>query len=196
MGNLSFNKILFALLAVVFVPAISYAHTGLGTLSGFGDGFGHPLLGADHVLAMVAVGIWAFQSGGKAVWLIPASFVGMMLVGGLLGFSGVKIPFVEHGIFMSILVFGVLIAAAARFPLALGMIVTGAFALFHGHSHGTEIPALASGLFYSFGFILATAALHIVGIAGASAVSSVQPRALVTRFAGAAIAAVGLMFFF
>ncbi len=196
MKNFSTKKFFIAFLALIFAPAVSHAHTGLGTLSGFGDGFGHPLAGADHVLAMVAVGVWAFQSGGRGVWAIPASFAAMMFVGGLLGFAGVKLPFVEQGIFISILVFGALIAAAARFPLVLGMIVTGAFALFHGHSHGTEIPAAASGLYYSFGFLLATTALHLAGVAVASALSLRRPNSVLVRFAGVAIALAGIIIYF
>ncbi len=196
MKNFSAKKFLIAFLASIFAPAISYAHTGLGTFSGFADGFGHPLSGVDHVLAMVAVGVWAFQSGGRGVWLIPASFLGMMVVGGILGFAGVKLPFVEQGIFISILALGVLIAAAVRFPLVVGMMVTGAFALFHGHSHGTEIPAVASGLYYGFGFVLATAALHLAGIAGASALSLRRPKSLLVRFSGAAIALAGIIIHF
>lgn len=196
MKNFSTKMFFFAFLASIFAPAVSHAHTGLGTFSGFGAGFGHPLGGADHVLVMVAVGIWAFQSGGRGVWLIPASFLGMMAVGCLLGFAGVKLPFVEQEIFISILVFGALIAAAARFPLVVGMLVTGAFALFHGHSHGTEIPAAASGLFYSFGFLLATAALHAAGIAGASALARREPNAAYVRLAGASIALAGIIVYF
>jgi urease accessory protein len=178
MKNLSTFKFLFASIAILLVPSLAHAHTGLGTVSGFGDGFAHPLSGADHVLAMVAVGIWAFQSGGRSVWAIPSAFVGLMLVGGVLGMLGVKIPFVEQGILLSVLFFGVMIAAAVRFPLALGMVVTGLFAVFHGHSHGTEIAQTASGLSYSIGFSLATATLHLTGIGMASMLMSrrLSPR--------------------
>ncbi|MBI3582101.1 MAG: HupE/UreJ family protein [Nitrospinae bacterium] len=195
MKNSSIKKVFLVFLASIFAPAISYAHTGFGAFSGFGDGFVHPLGGFDHVLAMVAVGIWAFQSGGRGVWAMPASFVAVMFVGGLLGFAGVKLPFVEQGIFVSILVFGALIAAA-RFPLVVGMVVTGAFALFHGHSHGTEIPAAASGLYYGLGFVLATTALHIAGIAMASALSLGRPNSVLVRFAGAAISLAGIIVYF
>ena len=194
MKNFSVNKIVLPVVALIFAPVISHAHTGVGSTSGFGAGFGHPLGGADHVLAMVAVGIWAFQSGGKGVWLIPVSFLGMMIVGGLLGFSGVAIPYVETGIFISILAFGALIAAAARVPLAAGMIITGLFAVFHGHSHGTEIPAVASGIYYSLGFVLATAGLHAAGIAGASVLARRLPSVQLVRYSGVAIAAAGVLF--
>ncbi|CAK0760407.1 Protein HupE [Gammaproteobacteria bacterium] len=188
MNNFLLNRNFLASLAAIFLPTLAYAHTGLGTMPGFGEGLGHPWSGTDHMVAMVAVGIWAFQSGGKGVWAIPTSFVAMMLVGGILGFSGVRLPFVEQGIFMSILVFGILIAAAAQFPLLVSMMITGAFAIFHGHSHGTEIPAAVSGLFYSIGFIAATTALHLAGIAAAFAVSSQESRPVFIRFAGVAIA--------
>src|SRR5579883_978366 len=140
---------LLALLALV--PVLASAHPGHGT-HGFASGFSHPLLGLDHILAMVAVGLWAAQLGGRSLWAVPATFVGVMSVGGMLGLLGVPLPMVEAGILASVLILGLFIATAVRLPLAASMLLVGAFALFHGHAHGTEIPATASGLTYGLGF--------------------------------------------
>ena len=141
----------------ILAPASVFAHTGADPAAGFGHGFAHPLGGLDHILAMVAVGIWASQIGGKALRAVPAAFVGVMAVGGVLGVSGVAIPFTEEGIIISVLILGVLIAAAARLPLAVSMGIVGLFAVFHGHAHGAGMPVAASGLAYGMGFTLATA---------------------------------------
>src|SRR5580698_8957387 len=142
--------------ALILAPVLAHAHPGHDT-SGFSAGVAHPLHGLDHILAMVAVGLWAAQLGGRAKWLVPASFVSVMALGGALGMAGVAIPFAEQGIFASVLILGVLIAASVRLPLAASMSIVGLFALCHGHAHGTEIPAAASGFNYALGFVLATA---------------------------------------
>ena len=141
------------------------AHTGVGITHGFLHGFSHPLSGIDHILAMVAVGMFAVHLGGRALWLVPSCFVAMMAVGGALGFSGVDLPFVELGIAMSVIVLGTLVALQTSMPTSIAMGVVGFFALFHGHAHGAEMPVDASGLSYAAGFMLATALLHVVGIA-------------------------------
>lgn len=170
-------------------PAL--AHTGVGTVSGFAAGFGHPIGGVDHVLATVAVGILAAQQGGRALWLVPASFVVMMMAGGALGVAGVALPYVETGILGSVIVLGIIIAAGRRLPVALAMTLAGAFAVFHGHAHGTEMPLDASGFTYGAGFVLATALLHAVGIGlGLGAAKIARPPAL--RIGGGAIALAGL----
>jgi len=181
------------LLSVVFLfltCAGAYAHVLPGDVRGFGSGFVHPLHGLDHLLAMTAVGLWAAQLGGRAPWLVPASFVGVMIVGAAVAMGGLRIPFAEEGIILSVLVLGILIAVGARFPLAASIAIVGSFALFHGHSHGTEMPANAVGFAYGAGFALATAALHGCGIGLASVAQSV--RLPVVRWAGAAIAILGI----
>jgi urease accessory protein len=175
---------------LLLTGAGAYAHIIPGDVRGFGSGFAHPLLGLDHILAMVAVGLWAAQLGGRARWLVPASFVGVMAAGGALAMAGLRVPFTEEGIMLSLLVFGILIAVAARFPLAASMAIVGLFALFHGHSHGTEMPANAVGCIYGAGFMLATASLHATGIATGLSVERF-PRLPLLRFAGAAIAVAG-----
>src|SRR5262249_29766957 len=128
-------------------------------------GLAHPIHGLDHILAMVAVGLWAVQLGGRARWLVPASFVSVMALGGVLGMAGVAMPFAEQGIFASVLILGVLIAAAVRRPLAASMGLVGLFALCHGHAHGMEMPGTSAALAYGAGFVLATVLLHATGIA-------------------------------
>ena len=131
---------------------------------GFGAGFAHPFTGLDHMLAMIAVGLWASQLGGRARWAVPLAFMGAMTVGAGLALAGVRLPMVETGIASSVLVLGLLIAFAARLPVAVSAVLVGAFALFHGHAHGNELPQAASEALYGGGFLLATGALHVFGL--------------------------------
>jgi urease accessory protein len=149
---------------LALVPTAAMAHPGTGHVTGFMHGFSHPVGGIDHILAMVTVGILAFQLGGRALWLVPATFVGVMAVGGLLGVLGVPVPFVEVGIGLSIVVLGTAVALGVRAPIAIAMSVVGLFAIFHGYAHGTEMPEDAGGLAYGAGFVLATTLLHAAGI--------------------------------
>jgi len=120
---------------LLFTSVGAQAHILPNDVHGFGSGFAHPLHGLDHILVMVAVGLWAAQLGGRARWLVPASFVGVMVLGGALAMAGLHVPFTEEGILLSVLVLGILVAVAARFPLAASMTIVGIFAFFHGHSH-------------------------------------------------------------
>jgi urease accessory protein len=172
-------------------PSLAHVHAGARHTGGLLHGFAHPFGGLDHLCAMLAVGLWAAQRGGRAAWLVPLTFVGVMALGGFLGVAGVSLPLVEAGIVGSLLVFGVLIAAAVRLPLAASTVLVGAFALFHGHAHGAEMPANTSGLAYGLGFVLATALLHAFGYAFAHGVRRVEPLPVV-RYAGAAIALCGV----
>jgi len=171
-------------------PVAALAHTGIGLASGFGHGLAHPLLGLDHLLAMVAVGLLAVQAGGKAIWALPATFVSAMLLGGGLAIAGVHIPFVEAGILASVLVLGALVAVALRFPLMLDVLLVGVFALFHGHAHGAEMPLASGALSYSMGFALMTALLHGMGVAGAVLMKRFDMEKTL-RLAGGAIAIAG-----
>jgi urease accessory protein len=186
------SKSLLALVLLVVLPNLASAHILLGTSHGFRDGFLHPLTGWDHLLAMIAVGLWAAQHRGRALWLIPLSFVSVMVLGGILGVAGVRLPGVELAIAISVLTLGGLVATMTRFRPSLSMAVVGLFALFHGYAHGHEMPAAASALPFSIGFVLATAFLHGVGLA-AGLWFQEQPRVL--RWAGAAIAASSICFF-
>lgn len=143
-------------------PAI--AHVQDGQAQGFASGLWHPISGLDHVLAMVAVGLWGAQLGAPALLLLPVTFPVMMAFGGFIGLIGISVPGVEIGIALSAFLLGLLIALEVRPPLAVAMIVVGIFAIFHGHAHGTELPAGQSALMYSIGFVIATGCLHGLGI--------------------------------
>lgn len=151
-------------IALMLAPSVALAHVEQGRVAGFLTGFSHPLSGWDHVLAMVAVGLWGAQLGAPAVWLLPVNFPMMMAVGGLLGLLGVPLPAVEVGIAGSALVLGLMVATEARPVLLICMAIVGVFAIFHGHVHGTELTPGTSALAYSMGFVVATGLLHGVGI--------------------------------
>ena len=155
-----FFSVVFAILMAT--PAL--AHTGAGHASGFAHGSVHPIGGLDHVLAMVAVGVFAARLGGRALWLVPGAFVLAMVTGGALAMAGVALPFIEIGIGLSIVVLGAAIAFRLDLPLAVAMALVGLFAVFHGQAHGAEMPETASGLAYGAGFMLATVLLHAAGI--------------------------------
>lgn len=177
--------------AISLLPVSAFAHGGVGSVTGFWSGVGHPISGADHMLAMVAVGLWAAQIGGRAVWAVPGAFVALMLVGGVLGFSSIPLPYVEQGILVSVLVMGMLIAFALRLPVLISMIIVGIFAVFHGHAHCSEMPLAMGALSYSAGFAIATALLHAAGIGGGTLLQRLG-SVKATRLAGAAIALGGV----
>ena len=178
-------------LALWGVSGAAQAHTlGLPHMDLL-TGLAHPFSGLDHILAMVAVGLWAAQLGGRALWLVPLTFVLTMAAGGVLGFLGLPLPYVELGIASSVLILGVLVALASRLPLAASMMLVGIFALFHGYAHGAEMAMNASALWYSLGFMLATATLHASGIGIALAARQGWPAQLL-RAGGAAIAVSGV----
>ncbi len=169
-------------------PAL--AHMGAGAVHGIGAGLLHPLFGVDHVLAMVAVGLWAGLTGGRARFAYPLAFVGMMVLAGLWGMSGSSLPGVEIGIAVSVVVLGLAIALRATPPLAAGAAACAIFAIFHGHAHGAELPQGASGLGYALGFVLATAALHGAGLGLAGLLAARAP--LLARVAGGGLALAGV----
>ncbi|MCC6136808.1 MAG: HupE/UreJ family protein [Candidatus Contendobacter sp.] len=181
----------FIALALLGMGGVAHAHTGGLPHMDFATGAGHPFSGLDHLLAMVAVGLWAAQLGGRALWLAPLTFVLTMAVGGMLGFVGVSLPHVELGIAGSVLILGGLVAFGSRLPLAGCIGLIGVFAIFHGYAHGAEMAVETSALWYSLGFMAATSALHGIGIGtGLAAQQGVAAR--LVRFSGAAIAASGL----
>ena len=150
-------------LAIAAAPATAHPNTGLGV--GFVSGFTHPLTGIDHILAMVAVGIWGTQLRKPATWLLPVTFPLVMSLGGALGVRGVPLPGVEIGVAASAAVLGLMIVLAVRPPIAVAAAIVGAFAIFHGYAHGIELPKAAYPLAYGVGFVLSTGLLHITGIA-------------------------------
>lgn len=156
---------LFIVGIICLSPTLSFAHAGIADVHGFTHGFGHPIGGLDHVLAMVAVGVFAANLGGRALWAIPATFVALMAAGGTLGMMDVDVPFVEIGIALSVLVLGAVVAFGwSNWPLGAAMALVGSFAIFHGHAHGAEMPENALGVTYAAGFMLATALLHALGV--------------------------------
>ncbi len=182
--------------ALVLVPSLALAHPGLpGHTHDLATGFVHPFGGLDHVLAMVAVGLLAAQLGGRALWLVPASFLAAMAAAGLAGMSGIGLPMTELGIAASIVVLGGAIALRLTMPVAAAMALVGFFAMFHGYAHGLETPETASGLSYGLGFVAATALLHGLGIVTGLALGRLDGtvgRNLV-RIAGSMAAMIGLV---
>jgi len=177
--------------SVLAAPATVLAHNPVGVAGGFASGFLHPLSGIDHILAMVAVGIWGAQLGAPAIWTLPVAFPLVMAVGGALGVRGVFLPGVEIGIAASALLLGWMIFREARPPLYAAALVVGFFAIFHGYAHGTELPHAANPLAYGVGFVFATGILHMSGVA--LGLIHRWPRGARTlRIAGAGISLAGL----
>lgn len=183
-----------ALLALILFIATTpgLAHTGEGA-GGFFAGLSHPLFGPDHVIAMLAVGMWGVFLGPPALWLLPIIFPLVMAFGGVLGIVGMPLPAVETGIAASAIVLGLMVALAARPPLWIATVLIGAFAIFHGYAHGRELPDDANALAFSAGFVIATGLLHLTGIAFALLARWPAGR-LVVRGAGGAIALAGLAY--
>ena len=178
-------------LAATATPAL--AHTGAGgVIGGLSAGFLHPVFGIDHVLAMLAVGMWGAQLGGRAVWVLPVAFPMVMALGGAAGILGLDLPGVEIGIAGSVVVLGLAVALAARPPVWAGAVIVGALALFHGHAHGTELPGALDPLAYGIGFVTATGLIHAAGI-GIGLIARLPRGALALRAVGGAVCAAGLV---
>jgi urease accessory protein len=156
---------LMMVLLLCGMPLVAQAHIAGGEAGGFVGGFKHPVSGWDHILAMVAVGVWGAQMGGRAVWLLPVMFPLVMACGGFLGLIGVPIPGIETGIAVSAVVLGAMVLFECKPPMWVCLSLVSAFAIFHGHAHGAELPAGANAALYSIGFVIATGCLHGVGIA-------------------------------
>lgn len=169
------------------------AHAEQGAVGGFSSGLMHPVTGLDHVVAMVAVGLWGGFLGKRAMWTLPVIFPMVMALGGALGVMGVPLPFVEIGIALSGIVLGLMVAFTVKPPFWVAGILVGLFAIFHGHAHGTELPVAASPLTYAIGFVIATGLLHLAGIA--FGLLAKFPRGVIAvRAGGVAIAVIGLLF--
>jgi urease accessory protein len=152
-------------LALAAIASPAFAHSEQGVAIDFWGGFMHPIFGPDHVIAMVAVGLWGAFLGAPAIWLLPVVFPLVMAFGGALGVIGMPLPGVERGIAISAILLGAMVALAARPPLWIAAALVGAFAIFHGHAHGAELPIGADAVAYSMGFVIATGTLHLIGIA-------------------------------
>ncbi len=195
MGHLQLRTGRVAALLLLCLATPALAHEAEGIAGGFVSGFLHPIVGWDHVLAMVAVGLWGAFLGAPAIWILPIVFPLVMAFGAALGVLGVPIPAVETGIAASAVVLGALIAAAARPPLWVAAILVGLFAIFHGHAHGTELPEAANPFAYAVGFVIATGLLHLIGIAFGLLVRW-PAGTYAIRAGGGLISAMGLAFLF
>lgn len=183
------------LLLALLAPLTSLAHEGSSLpYSSFIAGLAHPVLGVDHFLAMVSVGILSAQIGGRAIWTVPATFVSVMAAGGLLGWLNVGLTSIELGIAFSVLILGLAIAADRKVPVLLAMVAVGIFAIFHGYAHGAEMPSVASPVRYALGFMTGTALLHISGVLVGDISQHYERGKVLLRIAGAAIAGAGTWF--
>ena len=171
--------------------ASAHAHTYQGAAGGFISGFMHPLSGVDHLLAMVAVGIWGATLGKPLVWALPVAFPMLMVVGGILGIAQVPLPYIETGIAVSVVVLGLAIAAAWRAPVAVAVAIVAAFGVFHGYAHGAELPATVAPAAYTAGFVICTGLLHLGGIA-LGLIKALPRGSEILRAGGALIAMTGI----
>jgi urease accessory protein len=164
----TFRKAAFSLALALSTAVLAYpsfAHTGVGYGGGFLSGFTHPILGWDHVAAMVAVGLWGAFLGSPAIWILPVVFPLVMALGAVIGILGIPVPAIETGIAMSAVVLGLMIVFTVKPPIWVSALIVGAFAVFHGYAHGTELPDTANAFAFAVGFVLATGVLHLIGIA-------------------------------
>jgi urease accessory protein len=191
-SNARRDAIALMVLLVLSATPLS-AHVQQGQAEGFFTGVRHPVSGLDHVLAMIAVGLWGAQLGAPAIWLLPVTFPMMMAAGGFLALIGLPVPGVEIGVALSALFLGTMVALERRPPLATAVVLVGVFAIFHGHAHGSELPPGQSGLAYSIGFVVATGCLHGVGIT-IGAIHRWRSGQLALRLAGALVALAGTGF--
>jgi len=188
-----FNKTLQLALILLICAMPAVAHPQKGEAVGFLTGFEHPISGWDHILAMVAVGLWGAQLGAPAIWLLPVAFPMVMAVGGMLGLMGIPLPGVECGIALSAISLGAVVMFEIKPPLGIAAAVVGFFAIFHGHAHGTELPPGQSALLYSLGFVIATGTLHAIGI-GIGTVHKWDWGKKALRLAGALVTVGGAFF--
>lgn len=194
------NKVIHAIvlvLAVGLIPSVVYAHDGSNVpFGGFLSGLVHPVLGYDHLLAMLSVGILSAQIGGRAIWTVPATFVGVMAVGGALGLIDIGLTSTEFGIAASLVLLGAIIAAERSLPIRLAMLGVGFFAIFHGYAHGTEMPTTAEPALYALGFLTGTALIHIAGVIIGDIAKHYERGKVSLRVGGGLIALVGVLFIF
>jgi urease accessory protein len=191
MNRDNLTRSLMTILLLVAVQPLA-AHTTGGAIGGLGSGLGHPFIGLDHLLAMLAVGMWAYQLGGSSMWKVPLAFVLTLLVGASIGLTGLSLPFIEPVIAASVMVFGLLIAMRSRVTPVLASMLVALFALFHGYAHGIEMPLAASPLTYVAGFSLATIGLHGLGVMLAYVIHRTT-HTMLLRVGGFGLAGTGLL---
>lgn len=191
--RLKLSHLMGIMIPFLALPASVFAHSAeLGT--GFVSGLYHPVLGPDHLLAMLAVGIISAQIGGKAIWIIPVNFVLFMIFGALAGVYSVSVPMVESGVSLSVVVLGIAIAADRKLPVFFTLIFVGFFGFFHGHAHGTEIPRTAAPAFFGAGFVVGTSAIHLVGVLVGLMPKRFKKSLPILRLGGAVISCFGIAF--
>lgn len=189
----SFIQFILTLL-LLSLASVASAHTDAATLrGGFTSGFMHPISGLDHVVAMIAVGLWGAFLGKPAIWILPIVFPLVMALGGALGVAGIPIPYIETGIALSGLLLGLAVVFALRPPIWIAAVIVGAFAIFHGHAHGTELPNATNPLVFSIGFVIGTGLLHLAGIA-IGELKRWSWGEYIVRAGGGVIATIGLAF--
>lgn len=182
-------------LLLCLIPTTVYAHDGSNVpFGGFLAGLVHPVLGYDHFLAMLSVGILSAQIGGRAIWTVPATFVGVMAVGGVFGLIGSGFQLVELGIAISLIILGIVIAAERRLTIGVAMVAVGIFATFHGYAHGSEVPTTAEPFLYALGFLTGTALIHILGVIIGDVAKHYENGKLILRGGGAFVALIGVLF--
>ncbi|MBP2448307.1 nickel permease HupE [Rhizobium leguminosarum] len=186
---MKYAKVLAAFASIATVPGVANAHIGLHT-DGTLAGLSHPFSGLDHILAMVAVGFWAATLGGSARWIVPSAFVAVMAIGGVMGIYGVPLPMMETGIALTVAMLGVLVAFEVKVPTPVAAAIVGVCALFRGHAHGSELPAMSHAGGYVMGFLAATIILHVAGITLAS-LRFGKAGQIVARVAGVGVALAG-----
>lgn len=188
------SPILLGILMGLF-PSVVYAHDGTPVpFGGFLSGLVHPVLGYDHLLAMLSVGILSAQIGGRAIWTVPATFVCVMAIGGALGLIDIGLTSSELGIAASLVLLGLIIAAERKLPILLAMVGVGFFAIFHGYAHGTEMPTTAEPVLYAFGFLTGTALIHIAGVVIGDIARHYERGKMILRFGGGFISLIGVLF--
>ena len=185
------KTIVTALLSLFLLPGVACAHTFKGE-TGFVSGIFHPVMGFDHLLAMLCVGIISAQIGGRAIWTIPLTFVTVMAVGGFLGMQNIPLPGVEYGIALSVLILGLVVARGKRIHPVIAFIGVAFFAIFHGHAHGAEMPEMVDPLIFSAGFLIGTAAIHIAGVIIGLVSVKIKDGPQFLRYVGAGIAGIGV----
>ena len=184
-------RFISAILLVLLAPGLALGHT-VGGEGGFLAGLTHPVLGFDHFLAMLSVGLLSSQMGGRSIWTVPTTFVSVMGLGAYLGLKAVELPGVEYGIALSVLILGFALAMEKKLPPVWAMVGVGFFAIFHGHAHGTEMPTIVKPIIYACGFLLGTAALHVTGVFIGVFSNKTRKGAAILRYVGAGISGVGV----
>lgn len=185
------KKVSTLFLPLLLLPGVANAHTFKGE-TGFVSGLFHPVMGFDHLLAMLCVGIVSAQIGGRAIWTVPLTFVTVMGLGGFLGMQNIPVPGVEYGIALSVLILGVAVASGKKINTGVAHVGVAFFAIFHGHAHGGEMPVMADPVVFSAGFLLGTAAIHLAGVSVGLIAAKIRDGSQALRYVGAGIAGIGV----